>query len=76
MDRDRAAQAGDSPWWGEANVYCFTSGFDRAQAAWKNWLESLSGRRAGRRAGYPRSMIRGGQEPPQKRHVAARVQTG
>ncbi|MCM2412380.1 transposase [Streptomyces sp. RKAG290] len=59
MDRDRPAEAGGSPWWGEVNVYCFTSGFDRAQAAWKNWLESLSGRRAGRRAGYPRFKTKG-----------------
>ncbi|MFF1837968.1 RNA-guided endonuclease InsQ/TnpB family protein [Streptomyces sp. NPDC058231] len=55
MDRDRPAEEGGSPWWGEVNVYCFTSGFDRAQTAWKNWLKSLSGRRAaGRRAGFPR----------------------
>lgn len=59
MDRDLSAEEGGSPWWGEVNVYCFTSGFDRAQVAWKNWLESLSGRRAGRGVGYPRFKKKG-----------------
>ncbi|MFG2776160.1 RNA-guided endonuclease InsQ/TnpB family protein [Streptomyces sp. NPDC048350] len=54
MDRDLPKEEGGSPWWTEVNVYCFTSGFDRAQAAWKNWQDSLAGRRAGRRNRYPR----------------------
>ncbi|MFG2586626.1 RNA-guided endonuclease InsQ/TnpB family protein [Streptomyces sp. NPDC048438] len=58
MDRDLPAEEGGSPWWGEVNVYCFTSGFDRAHVAWKNWLESLSGRRAGH-CGYPRFRKKG-----------------
>ncbi|XMN11218.1 RNA-guided endonuclease TnpB family protein [Streptomyces griseobrunneus] len=59
MDRDRSKEEGGSPWWGDVNVYCFTSGFDRAQVAWKNWLESFSGRRAGRGVGYPRFKKKG-----------------
>lgn len=42
------------PWWHEVSTYCFQSAFDDADRAWKNWLDSLSGKRAGRRVGYPR----------------------
>jgi putative transposase len=59
MDRDRPADEGGSPWWSEVNVYCFTSGFDRTQVAWKYWQESLAGRRAGPRNGYPRFKKKG-----------------
>ncbi|MEV4764849.1 RNA-guided endonuclease TnpB family protein [Micromonospora chokoriensis] len=59
MERDRPPQEGGSPWWVEVNVYCFTSGFDRAQVAWKYWQESLAGRRAGPRNGYPRFKQKG-----------------
>ncbi|MFJ1877781.1 RNA-guided endonuclease TnpB family protein [Streptomyces chartreusis] len=62
MDRDLPQQEGGSPWWREVNVYCFTSGFDRAQAAWKNWQDSLAGRRAGQRHGYPRFKKKGHTE--------------
>jgi transposase len=59
MERHRPKEEGGSPWWTEVNVYCFTSGFDRAQVAWKNWQESLAGRRAGRGNGYPRFKKKG-----------------
>ncbi|MFG3369664.1 RNA-guided endonuclease TnpB family protein [Streptomyces sp. NPDC090032] len=62
MERDLPREEGGSPWWGEVNVYCFTSGFDRAQAAWKCWQESIAGRRAGRRQGYPRFKKKGHSE--------------
>ncbi|MEV0454957.1 RNA-guided endonuclease InsQ/TnpB family protein [Catellatospora methionotrophica] len=59
MDRDRPKEEGGCPWWSEVNIFCFTSGFDRAHAAWKSWLESLAGRRAGPRSGYPRFKKKG-----------------
>ncbi|XMN11791.1 transposase (plasmid) [Streptomyces griseobrunneus] len=62
MDRDLPREEGGSPWWSEVNVYCFTSGFDRAQAAWKCWQDSLAGRRAGQRQGYPRFKKKGHAE--------------
>jgi len=50
----RKEQDGTCPWWHEVNNYCFQSAFIDADRAWKNWLDSLTGRRAGRRVGYPR----------------------
>jgi putative transposase len=58
-ERDRPHDEGGSPWWSEVNVYCFTGGFDRADASWKNWLDSHTGKRAGRRVGYPRFKKKG-----------------
>ncbi|MEE1782126.1 RNA-guided endonuclease TnpB family protein [Streptomyces sp. SP17BM10] len=62
MERDRPREEGGSPWWTEVNVYCFTAGFDRAQVAWRYWQDSLAGRRAGRRHGYPRFKKKGHAE--------------
>ncbi|GAA2774603.1 RNA-guided endonuclease TnpB family protein [Kitasatospora cinereorecta] len=62
MERDRPREEGGSPWWSEVNVYCFTSGFDRAQVAWRYWQDSLAGRRAGPRNGYPRFKKKGHAE--------------
>lgn len=62
MERDLPREEGGSPWWREVNVYCFTSGFDRAQVAWKHWQDSLAGRRAGQRQGYPRFKKKGHTE--------------
>ncbi|WP_167368117.1 RNA-guided endonuclease TnpB family protein [Streptomyces agglomeratus] len=62
MERDLPKEEGGSPWWREVNVYCFTSGFDRAQVAWKYWQDSLAGRRAGQRHGYPRFKKKGHAE--------------
>ncbi|MFG2351592.1 RNA-guided endonuclease TnpB family protein [Streptomyces phaeochromogenes] len=62
MERDLPREEGGSPWWREVNVYCFTSGFDRAQVAWKYWQDSLAGRRAGQRQGYPRFKKKGHTE--------------
>ncbi|WP_158718059.1 RNA-guided endonuclease InsQ/TnpB family protein [Streptomyces sp. NRRL F-2664] len=59
-ERDLPKEQGGTPWWNEVNVYCFTSGFDRAQAAWNNWMTSASGERGGRRVGYPRFKKKGG----------------
>ncbi|WP_374224286.1 RNA-guided endonuclease TnpB family protein [Streptomyces sp. ISL-66] len=57
--RDLPKEEGGTPWWHQVNVYCFTSGFDRAQAAWNNWKTSASGERGGRRVGYPRFKKKG-----------------
>lgn len=53
------AVEGVSPWWREVSSYCFSSGFRNADAAWKNWLDSLAGRRTGRQVGYPRFKAKG-----------------
>lgn len=50
---------GVSPWWREVSSYAFSSGFRNADAAWKNWLDSVAGRRAGRAVGYPRFKSKG-----------------
>lgn len=55
----RTGEDGCCPWWHEVNTYCFQSAFADADAAWKNWLDSLTGRRAGRRVGYPRFKKKG-----------------
>lgn len=55
----RAEAEGVCPWWHEVNTYVFQSAFLDADAAWKNWLASLKGERAGRPVGYPRFKKRG-----------------
>ncbi|MFD7341724.1 hypothetical protein ACFV98_37995 [Streptomyces violascens] len=45
---------GGSRWWAEVDVCSFASGFDRAERAWKNWLDSFAGKRAGRWVGCPK----------------------
>ncbi|MGW7350986.1 RNA-guided endonuclease InsQ/TnpB family protein [Streptomyces sp. NPDC054784] len=47
------------PWWHEVNTYAFQSAMVDADTAWKNWLDSLKGGRAGRRVGYPRFKKKG-----------------
>ncbi|MFH9959063.1 RNA-guided endonuclease InsQ/TnpB family protein [Streptomyces roseolus] len=47
------------PWWHEVNTYAFQSAFIDTDRAWKNWLDSLHGLRAGRKAGYPRFKKKG-----------------
>lgn len=47
------------PWWHEVNTFAFQSAFIDADTAWKNWLTSLRGTRAGRRVGYPRFKKKG-----------------
>lgn len=55
----RTGLDGVCPWWHEVNTYCFQSAFTNADVAWKNWLDSLGGRRAGRKIGYPRFKKKG-----------------
>lgn len=47
------------PWWHEVNTHAFQSAFIDADRAWKNWLDSLRGTRAGWRVGYPRFKKKG-----------------
>lgn len=51
---DRAGVDGLCPWWHCVSTYAFQSAFADADQAWKNWLDSVTGRRAGRRVGRPR----------------------
>jgi putative transposase len=48
-----------SPWLHTINRHVLTGGIRRADAAWKNWLDSFKGARAGRRVGYPRFKKKG-----------------
>lgn len=56
---DRQNQDGTCPWWHEVSTYAFQSAFADCDMAWKNWLSSLSGKRAGRKTGYPRFKKKG-----------------
>lgn len=57
--RDLPKEEGGSPWWTDVAVGAILCGFDRADAAWKNWMSSASGTRAGRRMGQPRFKKKG-----------------
>jgi putative transposase len=50
---DRTGVAGDCPWFHSVSTYAFQSAFADADTAWKNWLSSLTGQRAGRRIDAP-----------------------
>ncbi|WP_199702479.1 RNA-guided endonuclease InsQ/TnpB family protein [Jiangella rhizosphaerae] len=50
---------GACPWWWEVSTYAFQSAFVDADQAWKAWVDSHRGQRAGRRVGYPRFKKRG-----------------
>lgn len=56
---DRIGRDGLCPWWHAVSTYAFQSAFADAEAAWKNWLESRAGIRAGHRVGYPRFKKKG-----------------
>lgn len=45
---------GIAPWHAQIPTHVFQSAFQDADRAWKNWLDSYTGKRAGRRVGYPR----------------------
>lgn len=51
--RDLPRDEGGSPWWSEVAIGSLLCGFDRAERAWKNWMASATGKRAGRRMGIP-----------------------
>ncbi|TLW89258.1 transposase [Saccharomonospora piscinae] len=50
---------GICPWWRAVSTYAFQSAFLDADRAWKNWMDSLTGKRAGRRVGAPRFKKKG-----------------
>ncbi|WP_344093003.1 RNA-guided endonuclease TnpB family protein, partial [Nocardiopsis composta] len=45
---------GIAPWHREVLSHCFQSAWIDADQAWKNWSDSVAGRRAGPPVGYPR----------------------
>jgi putative transposase len=47
------------PWIHAVNRYALVGGMRNADAAWKNWVASFRGTRAGRRVGYPQFKKRG-----------------
>lgn len=51
---DRSGVEGECPWWHTVSTYAFQSAMIDADNAWKNWLASLTGGRAGRKLGAPR----------------------
>jgi putative transposase len=51
---DRTGVDGLCPWWNSVSTYTFQSAFVDADQAWSNWMNSLTGKRAGRRVGRPR----------------------
>lgn len=51
---ERTGADGLCPWWWRVSTYAFQSAFADADAAWKNWLDSVTGKRAGRRVRGPR----------------------
>src|SRR5690606_30147589 len=50
---------GICPWWRAVSTYAFQSAFLDVDQAWKNWMDSMSGKRAGRRVGAPRFKKKG-----------------
>jgi putative transposase len=46
-------KATEAPWWQEVSMHAFRSGIYSATAALENWHESKTGRRRGRRMGFP-----------------------
>ncbi|MGW3488372.1 transposase [Streptomyces sp. NPDC001054] len=51
---DRYGIEGVAPWRRGVSSRVYPSAFLDADAAWKNWLDSFKGKRAGCRVGYPR----------------------
>ncbi|MFD7398091.1 RNA-guided endonuclease InsQ/TnpB family protein [Streptomyces virginiae] len=47
------------PWWEGVSNRAYYTAMDDAATAWKNWMDSASGRRAGGPVGYPRFKRRG-----------------
>ena len=49
-----AAKDQVAPWWGECSKEAFNTGLDQLARALKNWGDSRTGKRKGKRAGFPR----------------------
>ena len=59
-----------APWWRENSKEAYKSGLDALARGLKNWSDSKSGRRAGRRMGFPR------RKPRHRTRPACRFTTG
>jgi len=59
-----------APWWGECSKEAFNTGLDGLATALKNWQDSRTGKRKGRRAGFPRFKSR------HKSRLSCRFTTG
>lgn len=57
--RNRPAEGDESGWMHTIPRRVFVSGLDQAHDAWKSWMSSVTGRRAGRLMGFPRFKKRG-----------------
>lgn len=49
----------EGAWMHRINRFAFTTAMQDADKAWKNWMDSFKGQRAGARVGYPRFKKRG-----------------
>ncbi|MGI5176468.1 IS607 family element RNA-guided endonuclease TnpB [Dactylosporangium sp. CA-152071] len=49
-----AAKPDVAPWWPEVSKEAFNTGLDALAGALKNWADSRTGKRAGRRVGFPK----------------------
>ncbi|MFE9204259.1 IS607 family element RNA-guided endonuclease TnpB [Micromonospora sp. NPDC007230] len=49
-----AAKSDVAPWWAECSKEAFNTGLDNLARGLKNWSDSRTGKRAGRRVGFPR----------------------
>jgi putative transposase len=49
-----AAKQDVAPWWWECSKEAFNTGLDALARALKNWSDSRTGKRAGRKVGFPR----------------------
>jgi putative transposase len=47
-----------APWWSQVSKEAFNTGLDALARGLKNWSDSRSGKRAGRRVGFPRFKVR------------------
>jgi putative transposase len=56
---EKTGEDGASPWWRTVSSYTFSSAFSDADAAFKNWMNSLTGKRKGRKMGYPKFKKKG-----------------
>lgn len=56
---EKTGEDGVSPWWRHVSSYAFSSAFSDADAAFKNWMDSLTGKRKGRKMGYPKFKKKG-----------------
>ena len=58
-----AAKDEVAPWWREVSMHAFRSGITDAAAAQSNFADSMKGKRAGRRVGFPNFKARNRSSP-------------